>query len=130
MISGLAILHDKSVNLDLIAILRRRCPRCRKGPVFHKLVVPNAECPVCHLVFERESGYFTGAMYVSYTLGMVTSTPVWMTLLFMGFSPAIVLGETALQLLITAPLLWSYSRVAWLHLDNLFNPFPPVGSMS
>ena len=27
-------------------------------------------CPVCDLRFEREQGYFLGAMYVSYALGL------------------------------------------------------------
>ena len=117
------------VRIDLLAIALRRCPRCRRGRIFHALLAMNRECPVCGLVFEREPGYFTGAMYASYFLGMVTSTPVWMTLLFMGFPPAIVLGEAALQLLVTGPFLWAYSRVTWLHVDNFFNPFPPVDSM-
>ena len=28
-------------------------------------------CPVCDLKFEREAGYFLGAMYVSYGLALV-----------------------------------------------------------
>ena len=28
-------------------------------------------CPVCDLRFEREPGYFMGAMYISYVLGLL-----------------------------------------------------------
>ena len=31
----------------------------------------NERCSVCDLKFEREPGYFLGAMYVSYGLGLV-----------------------------------------------------------
>src|SRR5262245_48048790 len=53
------------------AVLRQRCPRCRTGPVFRSLLRMNDPCPHCGLVFEREEGYFLGAMYVSYALGGV-----------------------------------------------------------
>ena len=29
-------------------------------------------CPVCSLKFEREEGYFLGAMYISYSLALLT----------------------------------------------------------
>src|SRR5262245_32870110 len=51
------------------ALLRQRCPRCRTGRVFRSLFRMNDPCPHCGLLFEREEGYFLGAMYVSYALG-------------------------------------------------------------
>ena len=45
------------------AILRQRCPRCFTGQVFRGLIDMNERCPVCDLEFEREPGYFTGAMF-------------------------------------------------------------------
>jgi hypothetical protein len=33
-------------------------------------------CSVCGLRFLREAGYFLGAMYISYGLGVVTILPV------------------------------------------------------
>src|SRR5262245_55169361 len=53
------------------AVLRMRCPRCRTGRVFRSLFRMNDPCPHCGLLFEREEGYFLGAMYVSYALGGV-----------------------------------------------------------
>jgi hypothetical protein len=34
----------------------------------------NDECAVCHLWFEREEGYFLGAMIVDYAIAMVATT--------------------------------------------------------
>jgi uncharacterized protein (DUF983 family) len=50
----------------LAAMLTQRCPRCRHGAVCAGLFRMHARCPVCGLVFAREQGYFTGAMYLSY----------------------------------------------------------------
>jgi uncharacterized protein (DUF983 family) len=54
--------------------LAGKCPKCEKGDIFaHKgniflLRVPemHEHCPVCGYKFEKEPGYFLGAMYVSY----------------------------------------------------------------
>lgn len=50
-----------------IAALSRRCPRCLQGRIFCGLFQMNSKCPNCGLTFDREHGYFTGAMYVSYS---------------------------------------------------------------
>lgn len=110
--------------VNLKAIILQRCPRCNKGRVFYGLISTNRECPSCGLVFERDTGYFTGAMYASYTLGMVTSFPIWMTMLILGVNPFVIIGVAVAQILITLPLLFRYSRVIWLHLDNAMSPFP------
>ena len=57
-------------------IVRQRCPRCRTGDIFRCSIFRgflkmHERCPVCDLKFEREPGYFLGAMYVSYSLGLV-----------------------------------------------------------
>jgi hypothetical protein len=46
----------------LAAIVAQRCPRCLEWPVFATLFRRHARCPACGLRFEREPGYFTGAM--------------------------------------------------------------------
>ena len=35
------------------------------------------ECDVCHLKYEREPGFYYGAMYVSYALGVALFVTVW-----------------------------------------------------
>src|SRR5262245_2905279 len=50
------------------ALLRHRCPRCCKAPIFRGRLEMNPVCPVCGLDFQPEGGYFLGAMYISYPL--------------------------------------------------------------
>src|SRR6058998_576038 len=55
----------------LRAIIRQRCPVCLQGAMFRGRFEMNATCPVCGHRFEREPGFFQGAMYVSYGIGIV-----------------------------------------------------------
>lgn len=77
-------------------------------------------CPECGLRYEREEGYFVGAMYASYAFGLV-STAYWLPLLLLGFHPAIVLGPPIAQLILQIPLAYRYSRTMWLHVDHHFD---------
>ena len=50
------------------------CPRCREGKIFRRsgFLLPgmHERCPACGLKFEREEGYFLGAMYIGYGLAL------------------------------------------------------------
>jgi hypothetical protein len=77
-------------------------------------------CPECGLVFEREQGYFTGAMYVSYALAL----PVVVTLyalarwVFPDWSFEAVLAAATVAFLPFVPAVFRYSRIVWIHLDR------------
>jgi hypothetical protein len=83
----------------------------------------NEACPVCGLVFLRESGYFLGAMYVSYGLGVATVLPVAVYLAaVVELSLALVLIIMAIQTLLSVPLFLRLSRAIWLHVDQAIDP--------
>ena len=109
--------------LRLRAILRLRCPRCLEGSVWRGFLSMNVACPVCSLVFEREPGYFTGAMVVSYGLAVPVLGAMVIGLMTLGgldAVPALVIGNTAYLVLV--PFIFRYSRVLWLHFDWLADP--------
>jgi uncharacterized protein (DUF983 family) len=109
-------------------ILSQRCPRCRQGKIFRGSVFLGfpkmyEHCPWCGLKFEREAGYFLGAMYISYVLGVgiivllaaavwaltgwwVTKSTLWAVVLFLPLAPAITY----------------LSRVLWIYMDQSFDP--------
>ncbi len=83
----------------------------------------NDPCPVCGLRFERESGYWTGAMVASYALGVPVLVLIFLAVLFITRWDALAALLVADALfLIAAPVVWRYSRVVWLHLDWLIDP--------
>ena len=108
---------------QIVSIARQRCPRCHEGPAFRSLLAMHDACPVCGHVFEREPGYFVGAMYVSYALAIPLYLAVAgvLGLALRSWSDTAVLA-LALPLFIPfAPLLFRYSRVIWMYFDRAFD---------
>lgn len=60
----------------ILDIVTEKCPKCGRGKVFNKKGNPllfqmprmNKHCGECGHKFEKEPGYFFGAMFVSYAL--------------------------------------------------------------
>ncbi|KAB8143866.1 DUF983 domain-containing protein [Chloroflexia bacterium SDU3-3] len=46
------------------------CPACQHGNMFRSGFRMNVRCPVCHVVFERDSGELTGGLAINATLTM------------------------------------------------------------
>jgi uncharacterized protein (DUF983 family) len=109
-------------SMRLGALVKQRCLRCLQGPVFAGLFRMHAQCPVCGLRFEREPGYFTGAMYLSYGLALLTTAPVWLPMAWLGRSLGEVLVASGFLLIAGSPWLFRYSRVMWLYLDHAIDP--------
>ena len=114
--------------MDLKAILLGRCPRCKQGSILRRGLLGLAgamsdACSVCGLRFLREAGYFLGAMYVSYALGVLTVLPVSVVLAIVVEWPLwVVLTLMVVQTLVSVPLFLRFSRVLWLHLDQTIDP--------
>lgn len=106
------------------AIINLRCPVCREGAVFRGTFAMNEACPVCGLVFAREPGYFLGAMYFSYGLGIPMI--VLLTLGAYFIWPTWRLWQLVLvawlAFLPFVPWVYRISRVLWLHFDRYCDP--------
>ena len=83
----------------------------------------NEPCPRCGLRFEREPGYWTGAMVASYALGvpvlLLIVAALW---LLTGWDIVAVLIVGDVLFLGAAPFIWRYSRVLWLYVDWVIDP--------
>jgi hypothetical protein len=80
-------------------------------------------CPVCGLKFEREPGYFVGAMYVSY--GASIPPVLLLVALFWkltGWPYDISIGAAFLAYLPFVPLVARLARVVWMYLDQAVDP--------
>jgi uncharacterized protein (DUF983 family) len=107
------------------AIVRQRCPRCRSGKMFRGSFAMNDPCPRCGLLFQREEGYFLGAMYMSYPITSAILIPLYFAvseLLPAWHSLAIVPVATILYLPFM-PAVFRYSRVLWIYLDRWGDPY-------
>ena len=108
--------------------LRLRCPRCGAGPLFRGPFSMYPDCLSCDLRFEREQGYFVGAIYVNYAVTAVMIIAGYFAVdhfIALSLAPQLVLwGSFAVWF----PLVFfRYSRSLWLSCDYIFNPESPPG---
>jgi uncharacterized protein (DUF983 family) len=116
------------VPIPIRAILAQRCPRCHQGPIFVRPLwraplMTHERCPVCGFKYEREPGYFLGAMYFSYILsippGLCLVLLIWR---ITGWQFDVVMFSAFLAYLPLVPAVSRWSRVLWLYLDQRFDP--------
>ncbi len=105
------------------AAIHGKCPQCRQGDMFissalklsefHKM---NDNCPVCGLKFEREPGFFTGAMYVNYafSVALIVAVGIALTVFDTYTLQAFLISIVSLVLLLL-PFLFRYSRILFLY---------------
>jgi uncharacterized protein (DUF983 family) len=99
--------------------IRLRCPRCGDSALFAGPFAMHEMCATCGLRFEREPGYFVGAIYVNYALTAVLclgvpialdvaiGIPLWLQ---------ITIGGT---LAVLVPIVFfRYSRSLWLGIEH------------
>ena len=114
----------------LRTVLKQRCPECGRGFVYGHAMNMNTLCPACGSRFEREPGYFTGAIYIGILLAL---QPVLLVMyLLMRFVPDIPLQLSALLAVLCfvplLPLTLRLSRVMWLGIGRNFSPDQYPGS--
>jgi uncharacterized protein (DUF983 family) len=115
----------KSTLRDILAQL---CPRCRIGKIFRASIFRGFpgmydRCPVCGLKFEREQGYFLGAMYISYgiALGMITAFSILLWW-FMSWPLEKNVVVAIIIFVPFAPIVSRLSRIAWIYFDRTVDP--------
>jgi hypothetical protein len=84
------------------------------------------DCLSCDLRFEREEGYFVGAIYVNYAATALTTIAGYFALdhiLGLSVAPQLILWGT---FAVVFPLFFfRHSRSLWLSLDYLLDPRVP-----
>ena len=116
------------MKIPIRAILGQRCPRCREGaifrlPLWRGPLTIYERCPACGHKYEREPGYFLGAMYFSYILsippGLALVLLIWR---ITGWPFDVVMGCAFLAYLPLVPVVSRWARVLWMYVDWKFDP--------
>lgn len=107
------------------SITHNKCPKCHTGNVFltnnpynlKQFDKMNKACNCCGEVFDKEPGYFYGAMYVSYGLMVAWFVFTW------AIDTFIVKSETwqyltflIISIVTFMPLTFRTSRLIWINL--------------
>jgi uncharacterized protein (DUF983 family) len=103
--------------------LRLKCPRCGVGSLYEKPFRMYPDCPHCGLKFEKEQGYFVGAIYVNYAATVLLAVPGFFVL--DAFTNITINQQLSIWIpfsIIFPLLFFHHSRSLWLALDHLLNP--------
>ena len=123
-----------SKGSKLYSILFNKCPKCHVGKfwvsdnpfknMFFSTENSCKTCENCFLNYELETGFWYGAMYVSYALSVAIMVLFWTLTNF--FYPQInIFNEIliiATAILIVSPLNYHLSRLIWI---NFFVKYIP-----
>ena len=109
----------------LYSISHFKCPFCHEGDFFvsgpydlKHVGELHKNCPICKRKYEKEPGFYWGAMFVSYALSIAFSLLaygiiwwIWPDLGIRGYFIAVV-GATVL----VAPYLYALSKILWANM--------------
>ncbi len=119
----------KKQRSALKVLLHSKCPRCGQGEMFkdpnpyniYNYDKMNRYCSKCQMDFEPETGFYFGAMYISYGLciGLSVATFILYALIF-GFGRIyIYLIANSIVLFLLWPFVFRLSRVLYLWLMDV-----------
>ena len=109
----------------LYSIFNNKCPRCRQGDFLtsHPYNLKKAgeiheHCSSCGVKYSLEPGFYFGAMYVSYGLGVALFVTLWVS--FNLFFDNVPIGLQifiiiTLSVLLT-PYLYALSKIIWANI--------------
>ena len=111
---------------NLKKIIRRgfglKCPRCGEGSLFQQKFKMFTHCQICDLKFEREQGYFVGAMYLNYGATVLLAFPGYFAFELFTAIPFIVnFGVWGVVSAVFPIFFYRYSKSLWLNFDYILD---------
>jgi uncharacterized protein (DUF983 family) len=99
----------------------KRCPRCGSGHLFRGWFTIVDECPRCGLHFEREPGYWSGALAIN--VGVTAAVFVLFFVVALAITipevPVAPLLAILIPLMIIVPIAYyPFSKTVWMAVDR------------
>ncbi len=113
------------IGRSIARALLRRCPICGGRKIFTTYFRLAERCPTCGYPFEREEGYWVGALIVN-----ITVAETWFAILFIA-TLLLTLPDVAWQPLLIVALVtngilpivfYPFSKTLWMALDLFIHP--------
>lgn len=110
---------------SVLQVLKCKCPNCKKGNIFSNLgnllffraPKMNITCNTCNFKFEKEPGFFFGAMFVSYALVVAEMVASVVLLRFLlGISFIYVIAAVLILVLLLSTFNFRISRSIWIYM--------------
>ena len=101
----------------------KRCARCGSGHLFRSWFTIVERCPGCGLRFEREEGYWAGALAINIGVTAAVFTAVFIVAIALTAPdiPVVELLAILVPLMIIVPIAYyPYSKTVWVAVDRAF----------
>lgn len=116
-------MSSSSLSVLLARSLRQRCPVCGRGKIFVGVFKTYERCPVCAFIYEREPGYYTGAMALNLVITELLLAAIALPVAASQAVSIPVMIAMAATLPILFPLLfYRPTKSLWMGLDHFLHP--------
>jgi uncharacterized protein (DUF983 family) len=102
---------------------RKRCARCGSGHLFKHYFTMVEDCPSCGLHFEREPGYFAGALAINIIAvgGLFAIVFVALLAATVPDVPVVELLVVLIPIMAIGPVVfYPFSKTLWVSVDRAF----------
>lgn len=113
------------------SVLKMKCPKCHDGDLFSNkstykykgfFDMPNY-CPKCNQSFRVETGFYLGAMYVSYAITIALNVAVFTALMTINqYTLPIFFTVAGIGTLVAMPYIIKISRSIWIAMMINYDP--------
>lgn len=119
----------------LFSIFFNKCPRCQKGNFFavnnpynlKRFDEMNPQCACCGERFEREPGYYTGALYVSYAYYTALIVNCFIVLeVLLAWDLTYFLTLLISLIIILTPPVFRLARLTWINFFISYDAHKPT----
>lgn len=110
----------------IYSVVNRKCPHCHEGEFYEDKNPYNLSamspvlnrCPKCFRSLHLETGFYFGAMYVAYSIGVAIMITVWVATLILGLDLNYwtIVYIIAGILIVTSPFIYAISKIIWANL--------------
>lgn len=108
--------------------LRKRCAICGEGGLFERWFRMRSHCPRCGTRFEREPGFFIGALFINFALTEVVMF-AWLAGCALATLPspdvALLVGGSIVICIVLPLLLYPSSKTLWFAIHVAMQPLDP-----
>src|SRR5262249_6347058 len=101
----------------------KRCARCGRGHLFHRWFTMVSDCPRCGLHFEREAGYWTGALAINLIIvgGVFVVAFVILVAATIPDVPVAPVLAVLIPVAVIGPMItYPFSKTLWVAVDRAF----------
>ena len=123
-----AATDERRVAATLLRGLRLRCPVCAGASVFRRPFKVRHHCPACGALFQREEGFFVGALMLNVVATEAAVLAAYgLLLLALGGQDARVLSLLFAVALLFPFAFYHHAWSLWLAADHLIERLPKYG---